>query len=459
MAQSIFNLRVDLPGDRVYLWNTLTDAEAIVAADVAALLDSPPAASAPLAPDTLDALFTLTEHGFLTEGRESDRAALARHLHAVADDRSELHISILTTLACNFGCGYCYQGERPGVESGRAANMSLETAADVVRWVETQLDLVEPERLVLSFLGGEPLLNRAAIRTIASGLAAATHARGVRQLVTLVTNGLLLTVDVVQELLPFGLAGVKVTLDGAREAHDRSRPLRGGQPTFERILANLRGIAPYVPISIGGNVDADDTAAFSELLAVLREQPFADRVRQVNFKPVVARAQPVAASLANGAVIPLMPVTAVAARTAAPRPDTDPLTRLRAEARLFGFTPADATHQGPCHVHVLHAHTIGPDGARYACPGFTGERALPVGHISGDTTEATERGRRAFAQLQPWDACGDCAFIPVCAGGCVASSFAEHGDINRPACHKHNLEAAVVERAQLAALTLAGVPA
>ena len=34
-------------------------------------------------------------------------------------------------------------------------------------------------------------------------------------------------------LLPFGLNGVKITLDGAKELHDKSRPLRGGQGTFD----------------------------------------------------------------------------------------------------------------------------------------------------------------------------------------------------------------------------------
>lgn len=460
MAPSLFNLRVPLPGDQVFLWNTLTDAEAIVTSDVAALLEAPPGEHVPLDAETREALLTLTEHGFLTNGRDADRLALAEHLHAVTHDRSELHISILTTLACNFGCGYCYQGDRTSHRDGHATAMSLDTAAQVARWVEGQLDDVQPERLVLSFLGGEPLLNTAAIRAIASHLAAATHTRGIRQVVTLVTNGLLLTEATVQELLPLGLAGVKVTLDGAREAHDRSRPLRGGQPTFDRIIDNLRRVAPHVPLAIGGNIDPDDAASFTELLAFLSAQPFAGRVTQVNVKPVVRTNPAGAPRFSNGGIIPLVPVGTDAPRATRPADsDDDPFTRLRAETRAFGFTPADATRQGPCHVHMAHAHTIGPDGARYACPGFTGDRALPIGHVNGDTTTAARRAQLAFEQLRPWDACGDCAFIPVCAGGCVASSYGESGDLNRPACHKRGLEAAVVERAQLAALAYAGVPA
>ena len=37
--------------------------------------------------------------------------------------------------------------------------MTLETAARVADWIERELDRVRPEQLVLTFFGGEPLLN------------------------------------------------------------------------------------------------------------------------------------------------------------------------------------------------------------------------------------------------------------------------------------------------------------
>ena len=51
------------------------------------------------------------------------------------------------------------------------------------------------------------------------------------------------------------------------------------------------------------------------------------------------------------------------------------MTFLREETKRHGFPTPDGVHNGPCHVHIEHAHTIGPDGSLYACPGFTGELA------------------------------------------------------------------------------------
>jgi radical SAM protein with 4Fe4S-binding SPASM domain len=64
-----------------------------------------------------------------------------------------------------------------------------------------------------------------------------------------------------------------------------------------------------------------------------------------------------------------------------------------------------------------------------------------------------ESAREKFERLSPWKECGDCAFIPVCAGGCVANSFSQLGDMNVPTCHKRSFESALVSLAHSAANT------
>ena len=129
MKSSIFNLRVPLADDDVFLMNTLTDAQAIVSSDVAALLD------APVDLDQLDgesrrAFDELVENGFLTPGRDHDRESLNRYLDQITSDTSELNVTVLTTLQCNFACDYCFQGDH-GDYNKFAEKMSLETAARV----------------------------------------------------------------------------------------------------------------------------------------------------------------------------------------------------------------------------------------------------------------------------------------------------------------------------------------
>jgi uncharacterized protein len=486
MQSSIFNLRVPLPDDQVFLMNTLTDAQLVVSSDVAALLDQPTDRNADA--DAREAAALLEENGFLVPSREHDRRALVEYLTNVKSDASELNVTVLTTLQCNFACDYCYQGDR-GDYNKFAEKMTLETAARVAAWVEREMDRVAPERFVLTFFGGEPLLNLPVLYFLAERLSAASRARGVPPAVTIITNGLLLTEEVVDRLLPFGLKGVKITLDGDRDTHDRMRPLRGGQGTFDRILENLRRVAGKCGIAIGGNFDESSVESYPALLDFLKEQAFADQLVKVNFKPVVRPADPERAvpghataagasstrlSLSKG-VLPLVAVgadgaplkplggtcmTSAGAGTATTCDSCDflddKMAFLREETRRRGFPTPDGVHNGPCHVHMSHAHTIGPDGSLYACPGFTGEKGLSVGHIDDRRDPLRTAALEKFNRLSPWDACGDCAFIPVCAGGCIAASHATLGDMNTPACHKRAYESAVISLAHHAASAARG---
>ena len=461
MQPSIFNLRVPLPErGEVFLMNTLSDAQLLVSADVDELLQRVAAGRLERV-DTLDAtareaIDTLTENGFLVEGRDADQRNLDGFFTRVKHDRSELHITLLTTLQCNFSCDYCFQGDH-GDYNKFAEKMSMETAAQTADWMERELDRVHPQKLTLMFFGGEPLLNLPVMYYVAERMSAATQARGVAIAVNIITNGLLLTPDVVDRMLPWGLQGIKITLDGDRETHDRMRPLRGGQGTFDRIVENVRAVAGKVNIGISGNFDETSADSIPALLDYLQAQDFADKLLNVNFKPII-RNQPARPSLKG--VLPLIPVSAGAdkplngtcmtnvgkgggAGCASHQTLDDHMSRLRDETRSRGFSTPDGVHAGPCHIHYTHAQTIGPDGSLYACPGFTGEKALSTGHIDGRADARRETERERFERLHPWSECGDCAFIPVCAGGCVMASHAELGDMNLPTCHKPSFESAL----------------
>ena len=470
MRPSAFTARVPLANGEVFLMNTLTDAQAVVSDDVVALLDRLDAGTASdhaVVKDEREALTTLAENGFLVRHLSSERAALESYFAEFREDTSQLRVTVLTTLQCNFACDYCYQGEH--ADYGRPAErMGIDTARQVAAWIAKQVEEVQPRRLVLTFFGGEPLLNVPAMFEIAGRSSKHAASRGVTQLVNIITNGLLLTPKIVECMLPLGLTGVKVTLDGDRETHDRMRPLRGGQGTFDRIIENVRRVAPLVPITVGGNFDMETAKRYPALLDFLAEQDFAGRIVKVAFKPII---KPAVVGRPGG-VIPLRPVEfnrrplngscmtaagpstgrALATMPGSPcdncSPVDDEITFLREETVRRGFPAPDGVHMGPCEVYRRHSHTIGPDGSLYACPGFTGEFALAVGHIDGRREPVHMAAARRFDRLAPWRHCGDCPFIPICGGGCAVAAHAELGDMDAPSCHRRSIEAALTSLAE-----------
>ena len=485
MQSSMFNVRVPVAGSAgghdVFLMNTFTDAQLVVGPEVASLLDRIEGAN-PLAlsAEEREAVETLAEHGFVVGSRAEERQRLEAFFRDVREGDDQLRVTVLTTLQCNFACDYCIQGDH-GDYNRTAAKMTIEQAGRVVAWVEERMDAVRPSSFVLTLFGGEPLLNLPVAYFLAERLWAASQARGISMMISVITNGLLLTPEVVDRLLPFGLKGVKITLDGDRDAHNRMRPLRGGQGTFDRIIANIRKVAGKCTVSLGGNFDETTVASYPALLDFLAAQDFAPDIARVAFKPVIRDVMPSVSSgldarpAAGRKFIGLTPVadgkplngtcmTSAGSGTTAGACDSchfldDQMAFLRDETKKRGFQTTDGVHMGPCEIHRRHAYTIGPDGDLYACPGFTGDRKMSTGHIDGRADEHRSAAARRFEQLAAWKECRDCAFIPVCAGGCTVASHSELGDMNAPNCHKKSFEAGVVSLARDAAATLAAAMA
>jgi uncharacterized protein len=340
--------------------------------------------------------------------------------------------------------------------------MSPEMAERLAVWIEARIEALTPSKFVLTFFGGEPLLNLPVMYLLAERLHASCAARGVTMAISIITNGLLLTREIVERLNPLGLTGIKITLDGDRDTHNRMRPLRGGQGTFDKIIANVRQVAHLTKIAIGGNFDADSVDSYPALLDFLSEQEFADKLSRVTFKPVIRETQ-----ISKKGIIPLAvvgsdskPLNGACMTSAGMGVNAacdscnvvdEQMAFLREETKKHGFHTVDGVHMGPCEIHRAHAHTIGPDGSLSACPGCAGESRQSVGHIDGREDALRTQALRNFERLSAWKACQDCAFIPVCAGGCTVAAHNELGDMHAPNCHKTSFVAGVQALARDAA--------
>jgi uncharacterized protein len=468
MQPSMFNVQVPLAErNEVYLMNTFSDAQLMVTPDVTDLIAQIGRGLRDFTQEERETIEALTANGFLVSSREQEQQDLREYFVNLREDTDQLRATVLTTLQCNFACDYCFQGDH-GDYNKFAAKMTLETAAGVVKWIAKRLDDTKPQTFVLTLFGGEPLLNLPVAYYLAEHCYAACEARGVKQQISVITNGLLLTPEVVGRLNPYGLRGVKITLDGDRHTHNQMRPLRGGQGTFDRIIENMRKVAPLVPITIGGNFDEASADSYPALLDFLQQQEFAPYINKINFKPVLRAPEPekpkgfipLTAVGTNNTPLNGTCMTSAGAGLSSGPCDSchfidEKMQFLREETRKHGFWTPDGVHMGPCEIHRRHAYTIGPEGSLYACPGFTGEAKESTGHIDGRDEEWRSAAAGRFDRLSAHkEGCGDCSFIPVCGGGCSLAAHTEVGDMHQPSCHKGAMESALVSLAQRTAASL-----
>jgi len=192
-------------------------------------------------------------------GRRSP-AAVARALHEIADARNrglllpaapvlaapatdetadlyahgQQHLALTVTEDCNLRCRYCLHGStNPWIRPHRPRCMPRQTA---LRAVATFLDHADRTALpIVSFYGGEPLLNLPVIEAVCDLVARHPRGRDVRLVVD--TNGTRL-VGAAELIRRHGLF-LQVSLDGPASVHDRYRVSRGKRPTHRRVEDNL----------------------------------------------------------------------------------------------------------------------------------------------------------------------------------------------------------------------------
>ncbi|WP_306533933.1 geopeptide radical SAM maturase [Geobacter sp.] len=359
----------------------------------------------------------LEKHGFLTLDRATEREEMLGWFDRINARRRRAGIVAVMTRRCNLACPYCFEGGQvPG------ADMGEETAGLLVAMIEREY-LAKGWRVDLDFYGGEPLLRPDLIRRIAAPLKAAGgdlfHGH-------LVSNGTLLNRKVMTELADLGIESVKVTLDGPPRVHDRYRPYGGGVGSFYDILRGMGEVADLVTVHVGGNFTQETWREYPALLDLLLAEGLTpDRLGTVRFTPAVGGKGGKALShFAEGCATCDEPWLAEAELT------------LRDELVKRGFR---VPKPGPfsCMIELASDLAVDADGTCYKCPAFMGHEGYAVGDLrDGLTGIAPAYGRDVWKEE-----CLECAYLPLCFGGCRYMKLAEVGAVGAVSCQREYLDA------------------
>ncbi len=324
--------------------------------------------------------------------------------------------TVVLNLDCNLACPYCYEDHFRG-----KYYMTPATARILVEKIISE-QISRGRNVKLQFYGGEPLLSLPLIHTIATPLQAAAQAKGCGFAFTLTTNGTLLTRKVVEELLPLGLTGAVLTLDGPAEIHDRQRPFVSGKGSFATIVANIKETFDLLNLQIGGNFAKDNYQQFPLMLDHLLAEGLApDKLGIVQFAPVTPKSGRVSGQDSHSGCI-----------SGSEPWVTEAAIFLRGETLRRGFVSFKPT-MAACVIEFESNLVVNYDGSLYKCPAFMGWPELSVG-----TLEDGIKDYSVSHNLTLWqnDACLDCAYLPLCFGGCRLNPLLKNGVINAVDCRR-----------------------
>lgn len=360
----------------------------------------------------------LQTQGFIVENSINEGERYLGYLNQSASEPGgELSVTLLTNLQrCPLACSYCYQ---KGTHTGE--RLAGDLSEECLEFIKKQCLKLGVERLFISYYGSEPLSNPKAILSTATELQGFCRKQGIHFRFGMVTNGVLLTREIVEKLRPLGFVQAQITIDGNQETHDASRPFQSGKGTYSTIMRNLSQYAGLIHTTVLCVLDESRIDATYELIDTLAGEGYPQRRVQMTFSPVVP-------TYDNETV-------------EATQLSMDRAQMLIAEkkmaveiAKLSIYAAKKGLHEDlrPQHTWcAMQRHdgrniTLDPSGKIYTCPTFIGrDKKYEAGHISGEIGGIDLVLKEQYVRSEQ---CLSCSYLPICAD-CRADALYQTGEI------------------------------
>lgn len=318
-------------------------------------------------------------------------------------------LSLAIAQKCNMGCTYCYADQ--GSFGGATKNMSLETAYEAIDLLLK--DCPEGEKVQLTFLGGEPLMNRKAI--VAATEYAVTKARqkNIQVNFSITTNGTLLTEADAVFFEQYGFA-VTVSLDGVGESHDAQRPMKSGRGSFDTIMKN---VAPLLTLQKNMQVSARVTVTPKNLnLPGMLDEFVRMGFHSIGFSPLLRSAngqnemgkEDLSVLLENMIACGLNFEKNVLAGNRYPF-----LNMINALQEI-----SKGTHRPyPCGAGAGYMG-VSADAELFACHRFVNEEVGKMGDLKNGIDTAVQNNWLSSRHVHKQNPCTECWARYLCGGGC-----------------------------------------
>ncbi len=366
----------------------------------------------------------LTALGLAVADREAEKQAMLSLLDEQNLQNRGLRIVCILNLDCNFACPYCFEEGLKG-----DLYMSNLTAERLLAFIAGQWT-DHKDTLAIDFYGGEPLLSLELLESLARSARSFAGARGASYYFTLVTNGSLFTRKTAERLVPLGLKGIKVTLDGPAEIHNRYRPFKTGAGSFRAIMENIKATCDLVKINIGGNYTREDYARFPLLLDDLEAAGLTPgKIGTVKFDPIVNRPKNAGAPIEYASGCASINEPWIIAAEAF----------LREEIMRRGYKTSKPSPMA-CAIENRGALVVNFDGVLYKCPAFTGKEEFAAGDLERGIVDYGETYRVGLYKNQE---CAACVYLPMCFGGCRFMAYLREGNFATLDCKKEYFDAAL----------------
>lgn len=352
-----------------------------------------------LSPAEQELIKTLSYGSFLRPDHVNEVEAVRFDHNRARYDQSAMGLVIAPTMACNMACKYCF-------EENKSGRMNEATMAALVAFVKERAPILGT--LDITWYGGEPLLALDIIEKLTGEFTALAREFKFAYTASVVTNGYLLTPEVVDRLKAWQVVSAQVTLDGPARLHNQKRPLKNGKASFETIIRNVTYAATHMGIGVRVNVDKDYTIeTIDELLSELAAAGLQRRVGI--YFGLLEASSTVCANISEACL------------------ETVEFSRVEIDfyrlllQRGFRIDHLPSPSAAFCMAQMTSAFVTDHEGFLYRCWNYVGDRSRAMGSVFEPVDFQHPNFTRLFAfDPTAHDTCTACNLLPLCMGGCPA---------------------------------------
>lgn len=331
--------------------------------------------------------------------------------------------TILLTMECNLRCTYCFQGH-----DNRSIAIDINKADSIVEFLTKMAMLKRSKHIAVILFGGEPLVNIDMGYYILSKVKAFCEENGMTYSSSIITNGTLLSQDIINKLSDFNCQMIQITLDGMKSIHDQRRMYQSGKGSFDETINALLLLKESKKIHtvVRLNIDKINIKEIYHLLEFIGKNHIDLTDFRVDFG--IVRGE-----------------TTGSAEYSSNCFRDDEIGNILydlwdfAEEQGFKYNIKPMRKNMYCGLYSDNQFTIAPNGDVYKCWEHVGEEEHVMGKIdkNGNFTNLTY----AFYDWMSTDPlkndiCKNCVYLPVCGGGCGVLSYNKSGSYHSNGCFK-----------------------
>ena len=318
---------------------------------------------------------------------------------------------------CNLACKYCFLGNNDSEKRKHfnLQNMSKKVADKAIAYFIRQMKNsgldCEENRPTVIFYGGEPLINYPTLKYIASKFNDLRNSeKCIKNLdMTIVTNGLLLTDEIILGLRDLGV-GIGISVDGFTAEENQMRVDLAGINVFDKILAKIKRCHELgVDISLSVTLSEETIKHKDHILKLINEYD----IRSFGFNIMMSSSSFVVSDEYNEAASQFIIDVFQELRELGIYED-------RMMRKLNAFAKSNV-YLSDCAATAGGQIVVSPTGSVGICHGCLHNKEFFMSTVFDDEFDCTkDRIYQEWATLIPifHEECLDCEALGICGGGC-----------------------------------------